>query len=67
MRTAPVFLYTSRCCLAQTKKDPCERTKEDRKENRFGQEGLGKWRCMGCKNKCAVTRRKNGTVAETTT
>lgn len=62
----PTFTYTSRCCEAATKKDTCERSVEDRREGKFSESGLGKWRCMACKHKCIVRRSKNEVGANAT-
>jgi hypothetical protein len=53
---ARVYHYLSKCCNAATRKDPCERGRDDIKENKFSMAGLGKWKCMNCKQTCAVAR-----------
>jgi hypothetical protein len=55
----PVNLYISACCNVQAKKDACERTKEERAEKKFGEHGLGTWRCPRCGKKCKVVPQKN--------
>lgn len=51
-----VFSYISKCCGAQANKPPCEWEKEDRKEGKKSQSGLGSWRCSQCKKGCSVSR-----------
>lgn|GEM_PF-4960287 len=53
-----VFDYTSVCCGAKATKDPCVRSKEDRKENKFSECGLGCWHCGQCGKGCKVRRTK---------
>ena len=53
-----VFNYTSVCCNRPAKKDPCVRSKEDKKENKFSECGLGKWHCSQCEKNCKVRRTK---------
>jgi hypothetical protein len=55
----PVNLYISQCCNSQAEKEPCERSKEDKAEKKFGEATLGTWRCPGCGKKCKVLRKKN--------
>jgi len=52
------FQYTSVCCGKPAKKDPCSRSKEDRKENKFSECGLGHWHCSQCEKNCKVRRTK---------
>lgn len=59
-----VFKYTSRCCQAPTKKDPCVRSKDDLIAGKFSDAGLGKWKCLNCRRHCAVTRSKDFTTLE---
>jgi hypothetical protein len=54
----PVFTYTSVCCGKQAHKEPCQRSKEDRKENKMSQSPLGTWRCGQCEQKTKVIRSK---------
>jgi hypothetical protein len=53
-----VFLYTSVCCDKPAKKDPCVRSKEDKKENKMSECALGTWRCGQCEKKTKVRRTK---------
>lgn len=61
MNKQAINTYISSCCGSPAKKPPCERTKDDRKEGKFSQTGLGKWHCIKCRKKCIVKvmREKN--------
>jgi len=52
------FTYTSQCCNAAGVKDPCVRSKEDKKENKFSESTLGHWHCKQCGKNCKVRRTK---------
>lgn len=56
--------YVSECCNTAAKKEPCERSKDDRKEGKLSQAGLGKWHCSVCRKTCKVSRRKIEAVSE---
>jgi hypothetical protein len=55
----PVNLYISKCCNVQAAKEPCERSKEDKAEKKFGEASLGTWRCPRCGGKAKVIPQKN--------
>lgn len=57
-QAAPIYTYTSKCCEAPATKPPCERSREDRRENKFSRAGLGHWRCTKCAAGCKVKRSK---------
>jgi hypothetical protein len=59
-----VYQYTSVCCNANSKKPPCERSKEDRREAKFSQSGLGKWKCENCRKACKVERNRRGNAEQ---
>ena len=52
------FSYTSVCCGKPARKEPYVRSKEDRKENKFSECGLGHWHCSQCEKNCKVRRTK---------
>lgn len=54
-----VFLYTSKCCNAAAKKEPCERSKDDKKAGKYGEATLGTWVCGVCGASCNVNRKLN--------
>jgi len=54
----PSFKYITDCCGALGTKEPCERDESTRKEKKFGEASLGKWRCTNCHKHAKVTRRK---------
>jgi len=55
----PVNLYISVCCNVQADKEPCERSKEDKAEDKFDEATLGTWHCPRCSRKCKVIVQKN--------
>lgn len=55
----PMFLYTSKCCGAAAKKEPCERSAEDKKARKFSEATLGTWVCGACGASCNVNRQQN--------
>jgi hypothetical protein len=60
---APVFSYTSVCCSVQATKEPCTFVGKDSKEAET--QGLGHFRCTGCRKSCKCTRSKNKKENET--
>jgi hypothetical protein len=56
-KSAPKFLYLCKCHGERATKSPCERSTEDRYENKFSQSPLGTWRCAVTRKKCKVERR----------
>jgi len=53
----PKFLYTSKCCGLPATKAPCVCVCLGSKEAET--QGLGTFRCTGCKKACKCTRIKN--------
>jgi hypothetical protein len=51
----PKFLYTSVCCNLNAAKVPCVRVDKKTAET----QGLGTFRCSGCRKACACHRVKN--------
>jgi hypothetical protein len=55
LKGEPVFIYTSNCCNANAQKAPCMYVDKKTAET----QGLGTFRCSGCRKVAKVTRSKN--------
>jgi hypothetical protein len=63
VQSGPVFSYTSKCCAVQAIKPPCAFVGLKSKEAET--QGLGGFRCSGCKKPCKCSRHKNENLSGT--